>query len=179
MGLLPLRRRCLSLNGIVTWIIQFQNCFPHCGTLWATKEARLQGSGIVAFGAYVPQLRLSRQAVFQANAWFNDNIRSLAKGERSMCNWDEDALTMAIEAARDCLEGIDRGFVRDVVLASTTLPFADRQNAGILATALNLPEEISTSESGGSQRAATTNLLRARKSGAADPTALTLVVASE
>lgn len=136
-------------------------------------------SGIVAFGAYVPQLRLSRQAIFQANAWFNDNIRSLAKGERSMCNWDEDALTMAVEAARDCLQGIDRGFVRDVVLASTTLPFADRQNAGILATALNMPEEISTSDSGGSQRAATTNLLRALKSEPADPTALTLVVASE
>ena len=81
-----------------------------------------------------------------------------------MCNWDEDALTMAVEAARDCLQGIDRGCVRDVILASTTLPFADRQNAGILATALNLPEEISTSDNGGSQRAATTNLLRALKS---------------
>ena len=139
----------------------------------------MQGSGIVAFGAYVPQLRLSRQAVVQANAWFNDSIRSLAKGERSMCNWDEDALTMAVEAARDCLHGIDRGCVRDVILASTTLPFADRQNAGILATALNLPEEISTSDNGGSQRAATTNLLRALKSESADSTALTLVVASE
>jgi 3-hydroxy-3-methylglutaryl CoA synthase len=139
----------------------------------------LQASGIVAFGAYVPQSRLSRQAVVQANAWFNDNIRSLGKGERSMCNWDEDALTMAVEAARDCLQGIDRRFVRDVVLASTTLPFSDRQNAGILATAVNLPEELSTSDSGGSQRAATTNLLRALNSEPADPTALTLVVASE
>jgi 3-hydroxy-3-methylglutaryl CoA synthase len=139
----------------------------------------LEASGIVAFGAYVPQLRLSRQAVVQANAWFNDSIRSLAKGERSMCNWDEDALTMAVEAARDCLQGVDRGSIRDVVLASTTLPFADRQNAGILATALNLPEEIATSDSGGSQRAATTDLLRALKSQPADPNALTLVVASE
>ncbi len=127
----------------------------------------------------MPQLRLCRQSVVQANAWFNDSIRSLAKGERSMCNWDEDALTMAVEAARDCLHGVDRGSVRDVVLASTTLPFADRQNASILATALNLPEEISTSDSGGSQRAATTDLLRASKSALTDPKALTLVVASE
>ena len=104
----------------------------------------MQRNGIVAFGAYVPQLRLARQAVVEANAWFNDAIKGLAKGERSMCNWDEDALTMAVEAARDCLQGIERANVGDVVLASTTLPFADRQNAGILATALNLPEEIST-----------------------------------
>ncbi len=143
------------------------------------REALLQRNGIVAFGAYVPQLRLARQAVVQANAWFNDAAQSLAKGERSMCNWDEDAITMAVEAARDCLQGVDRRNVGDVVLASTTLPFADRQNAGILATALNLQEEISTSDSGGSQRTATTALLHALKSEPADPKALTLVVASE
>lgn len=96
-----------------------------------------------------------------------------------MCNWDEDALTMAVESARDCLTGIDRASVRDVILASTTLPFEDRQNAGILATALNLPEEISTSDSGGSQRAATTALLRALSAPSDDPEALTLLVASE
>ena len=86
---------------------------------------------------------------------------------------------MAVEAARDCLQGIDRGYVCDVVLASTTLPFADRQNAGILATALNLSEEISTSDSGGSQRAATTDLLHALNSEPADPNGTDACVASE
>src|SRR5476651_1114650 len=124
--------------------------------------------GIVAYGAYVPRLRLNRQAVYDANKWFAAGLRGLAKGERSMCNWDEDAITMAVEAARDCLQGVDRRNVGDVVLASTTLPFADRQNAGVLATALNLPEEISTSDSGGSQRTATTALLHALKSEPAD-----------
>src|ERR1035437_330962 len=100
------------------------------------REALLQRNGIVAFGAYVPQLRLARQAIVQANAWFNDAAQSLAKGERSMCNWDEDAITMAVEAARDCLQGVDRRNVGDVVLASTTLPFDDRQNAGLLAKAI-------------------------------------------
>ena len=139
----------------------------------------MQGKGIVAFGAYVPQLRLARQAVAHANAWFNGGLRGLAKGERSMCNWDEDSLTMAVEAARDCLTGIDRARICDVILASTTLPFADRQNAGILATALSLPEEISASDRGGSQRAATTALLDAMKSQPANADALMLLVASE
>ena len=59
--------------------------------------------GIVAYGAYVPRLRLSRQAVYDANKWFAAGLRGLAKGERSMANWDEDSITMAVEASRDCL----------------------------------------------------------------------------
>src|SRR5665811_2459664 len=95
------------------------------------REALLQRNGIVAFGAYVPQLRLARQAIVQANAWFNDAAQSLAKGERSMCNWDEDAITMAVEAARDCLTGFARDEIRTVQLASTSFPFEDRLNSGI------------------------------------------------
>ncbi len=51
--------------------------------------------GILAFGAYLPRLRLSRKAVADANAWFNPGLKGLAKGERTMCNWDEDSVTMA------------------------------------------------------------------------------------
>ena len=38
--------------------------------------------GIVAYGAYVPRLRLNRQAVYDANKWFAAGLRGLAKGER-------------------------------------------------------------------------------------------------
>ena len=57
--------------------------------------------GILAYGAYLPRLRLARKAVADANAWFNPALKGLAKGERTMCNWDEDAVTMAVEAARE------------------------------------------------------------------------------
>jgi 3-hydroxy-3-methylglutaryl CoA synthase len=30
-----------------------------------------------------------------------------AKGERSMANWDEDAVTLAVEAGRDCVLALD------------------------------------------------------------------------
>ena len=70
----------------------------------------------------------------------------VAQGERSMCNWDEDSLTMAVAASRDCLTGIDKSGIDGLYLASTTLPFADRQNAGIAATALNLKSEILTAD---------------------------------
>src|SRR5512143_1606348 len=74
--------------------------------------------GIVAYGAYVPRLRLSRQAVYDANKWFAAGLRGLAKGERAMANWDEDSITMAVEAARDCLTSHKPEDVRSLYFAS-------------------------------------------------------------
>ena len=114
--------------------------------------------GITAIGAYLPRLRLQRDAIAAANVWFDASLRGHAKGERTMCNWDEDTVTMAVEAGRDCgaVDGI-----RMLTLASTTPPFADRQNAGIVVEALNLGSNLRTMDVGGSQRAGTTALLSA------------------
>lgn len=72
-----------------------------------------------------------------------------------MVNWDEDSITMAVAAARDCLgTGEDRRHVRGVLLASGTLPFAERLNAGVVAGALTLDDGIDAIDLGGSQRAA-------------------------
>lgn len=117
--------------------------------------------GIAAFGAYIPRLRLSRKAVVEANGWFNPALKSLAKGERAMCNWDEDSVTLAIEAARDCLLGQDRGRLKAVTMASTSYPFDDRQNSAIVAQALNLGREIAALDIAASQRAGTAGLLTA------------------
>jgi 3-hydroxy-3-methylglutaryl CoA synthase len=117
--------------------------------------------GILAYGAYIPRRRLARKSVADANAWFNPALRGQAKGERSMCNWDEDAVTMAVEAARDCLTGFARDRIRTVQLASTSFPFEDRLNSGIVAQALNLGAEISALDLGSSQRAATAGLAAA------------------
>jgi len=114
--------------------------------------------GIISFGGYVPRLRLERKAIVEANGWFNPALRAYAKGERSMANWDEDSLTMAVAAARDC-PGVAE--LSSVFLASTTLPFADRQNAALMAGALNLDESLATLDVTGSQRCATSGLIQA------------------
>jgi 3-hydroxy-3-methylglutaryl CoA synthase len=88
----------------------------------------------------------------------------VAQGERSMCNWDEDAITMAVEASRDCLRGRDKSELEAFYLASTTLPFADRQNAGIVSAALNLRDDMITADHTSSQKAATTALITAIES---------------
>ncbi len=120
--------------------------------------------GITSYGAYIPRLRLDRMAIFQAMGWFAPAIMMVAQGERSMCNWDEDTLTMAVGASRDCLRGQNKGELDALYLASTTLPFGDRQNAGIVSAALNLRDDLITADYTASQKAATTALITALES---------------
>jgi hydroxymethylglutaryl-CoA synthase len=94
--------------------------------------------GIQKFGGYIPRLRLSRKAIVDAHSWANPALKPQAKSERAICNWDEDAVTMAVEAARDCLGQNSRADVAALYFASTSAPFDDRQNAGIVAEALNV-----------------------------------------
>src|SRR5260370_29830955 len=124
-------------------------------------------TGLASYGGYLPRLRLSRQAIVAANAWANPALGSQAKGERAMCNWDEDAITMAVEAARDCLGDRPREGFAALVLASTSAPFDDRQNAGIVAQALRLAGAINTMDVAASQRAGTSGLIAALDTAAA------------
>ena len=117
--------------------------------------------GIHAFGGYVPRLRLQREVIATTNAWFTPGLTSLGTGERSIANWDEDAVTMAVEAARDALGGSGRDNIQALYLASTSLPFQDRQNAGIVTEALGLGHSLRTLDITGSQRAGTSALVTA------------------
>lgn len=117
--------------------------------------------GITSYGAYIPRLRLNRSSIVQAMGWFAPAIMAVSQGERSLCNWDEDALTMAVAAARDCLKGMDKSQLDALYLASTTLPFADRQNAGVVGAALNLKEEMIQTDFSSSQKVSTTALITA------------------
>ena len=132
--------------------------------------------GILAYGGYIPKARLQRKEIAKAHAWFNPNLRGLGKGERAMANWDEDSVTMAVEASRDCLGAMNRTDVNNLYMASTTYPFVDRQNAGIVAEALNLKNELLTVDVGGSQRAGTSALMLGLKNAEQETV---LVTASE
>ena len=116
-------------------------------------------AGIHAYGGYIPKARLQRSEIAKSHTWFTPGLRGLGKGERSMANWDEDSVTMAVEAGRDCLRDTDRGQIAGMYLASTTFPFLDRQNAGIVAEALNLKTDIQAIDLGSSQRAGSSSLM--------------------
>jgi len=134
--------------------------------------------GITAFGAYLPRMRLQKQVIADANAWFDPGLKGLAKGEKAICNWDEDTITMAVEAYQDCLGNKPGQAPAALLLASTTLPFSDRQNSVVVAEALNLEtSDLRTMDITCSQRAATSGLLSALDIAAAGKDAV--LVASE
>lgn len=124
-------------------------------------------AGILAFGAYIPRKRLQRSAIYAAHAWFAPGLAGSAKGERAIGDWDEDSITMAVEAARDALTDMDRTTLGSLGLASTTLPFIDRLNSGIVKEALNLPDAVAALDMTGSQRAGTSSLIQALQAAAA------------
>ncbi|MGQ0622552.1 MAG: OB-fold domain-containing protein [Panacagrimonas sp.] len=133
-------------------------------------------SGIKSFGAFIPRRRLQRSAIGSAHAWAFPSLKGLAKGERSMCGWDEDVITMAVEAGRDCLRGGPVDAISNIVLASTTAPYADLNNAVFVGSALRLSSSASGSDVGGSTRAGLSALIAACNSAAAGDA---LVIASE
>jgi len=109
--------------------------------------------GITAWGAYIPSQRLDRGAIAATHAWMAPALKGLARGRRAFCCWDEDVVTMAVEAARTCLGQRDRAEVREIQLVSTTAPFADLQSSAIVAVALRLGGTVRALDLGGSQRA--------------------------
>tara|TARA_B100000029_G_scaffold402563_1_gene402087 strand:- start:1399 stop:2868 length:1470 start_codon:yes stop_codon:yes gene_type:complete len=117
--------------------------------------------GIKAFGAYIPKVRLQRAVMAQAYSWFNPALTSLQQGERAIANWDEDALTMGVEAARNALDSEQCQNIDSLYFASTTFPFQDRQNAGLVAEALHLGTNLHAVDMTGSQRCGTSSLLTA------------------
>jgi 3-hydroxy-3-methylglutaryl CoA synthase len=106
-------------------------------------------AGIMSYGAYIPIHRLSRGHI--AHTWGLPE----APGEKAVASYDEDSLTMAIEAARESIKGVDPGDIGAVYFASTTPPYREKQTAALIATVLGLGRETFTVDFSGSLRGGT------------------------
>ena len=114
---------------------------------------------ILRLGVHIPRLRLAHSTVAAATAWANAPAQRIAEGTRAICNWDEDALTLAVEAARPCCA--PDSVPQSLAFCSTTAPFADRDGALMIAAALDLPDTTLTLNLGGSLRAGSGGLIDA------------------
>ncbi len=124
--------------------------------------------GISAYGAYVPRYRLGAET----DGWDS-------AGQRSVANFDEDSVSMAVAAAIDCLNGREREEIDGLLFATTTPPYAEKQCASIIATALDLRRDIFTADITDVLRAGTTALKSALDSVAAGSAKNVLMVASD
>lgn len=114
--------------------------------------------GIKSYGAYIPVYRLSESEL--ARAWGGRGGR----GEIAVANYDEDSITMAVEAAIDCLNGTDRDIADSLYFASTTPPYSEKMSASIVAAATDLRDDLFTLDIGNSLRCGTSAIKAAHDS---------------
>ncbi|KYZ75476.1 hypothetical protein AXX12_12215 [Anaerosporomusa subterranea] len=129
--------------------------------------------GITSMGAYVPYYRISRTTI--ASAW----ERGALKGERSIANNDEDSLTMAVEAATNCLHDVNKQSVDVLYFASTTAPYAEKSSSGLIATVCDLQTAVSTADFSNCLKAGATALQAATNAVKAQAAKQAMVVAAD
>jgi hydroxymethylglutaryl-CoA synthase len=129
-------------------------------------------AGIRAFGAYIPLTRLPLSLI---------QGRSAKDGgpEKAVAHDDEDAVTMGVAAAIDCLTGIDRSQIDGILFASTTYGLREKQAAAVIAKALDLRRDVHTADLSGSLRSGTSALESAYNAVKAGSARNVLVVTSD
>ena len=123
---------------------------------------------LAGLSGYLPLLRLDRAAAAKALRFSGLGGRGV--GHRAVAGWDEDALTLGVEAARPLAVTPPAA----IVFASTSAPFFERSHAALLLEALALSPATRTNDVAGSRRCGLAALLDALL-GSSD----TLVVAGE
>jgi 3-hydroxy-3-methylglutaryl CoA synthase len=117
--------------------------------------------GICSYSGYVPRYRLNRSLIYKAMGWMNAATIGNAKGEKAVAGFDEDTITMAVAAGMDALNGCNRTTVDGLYLASTTMPYKERLNAGIVSVALGQYDWIRAADFAGGLKAGTSAILSA------------------
>jgi 3-hydroxy-3-methylglutaryl CoA synthase/uncharacterized OB-fold protein len=113
----------------------------------------MQDRFVSGVGGYLPLLRLDRAAAFKALRFAGLGGRQA--GRRAVAGWDEDSLTLAVEAARTLPAPAH------LAVASTSAPFFERSQATLAAAALGWPPTVRTIDVAGSRRCGVAALLDA------------------
>ena len=96
--------------------------------------------GIKSYGAYLPKYLLPRELI--GKAWDFPII----PGTKTIASADEDSITMGVEAGLDCLAGIDPKSIDGLFFATTTQVYTEKDSASLIATVLDLREDIITTD---------------------------------
>ena len=120
--------------------------------------------GIKSIGVYIPRYRLSCEEI--ARLWRTNSMG----GEKAVAGYDEDTVTMAVAAVRQCLQNCEKE-IGGLYFSTTTAPYMEKQNAAIIAGVAGLKRNSTTADFTNSMRAGTTALrlaFNAVKSGDAE-----------
>lgn len=117
-------------------------------------------AGITSYGAYIPLHRLSRTELHRA--WGGIGMLGMSvPGEKAIASYDEDSITMAVEAVLDCIGDTDPKTIDGLFIASTTHPYSEKQSSAFISTVADFRHEIRVADFSGSLRAGTIAMLSA------------------
>ncbi len=105
--------------------------------------------GITGYGVYVPKYRITLEEI--ALTWEKDGKKiaeSLNVKEKAVASFDEDACTIAVEAARNAVKmaGIDAQKIGVVYVGSESHPYAVKPTASVVADAINAGPELTAAD---------------------------------
>jgi 3-hydroxy-3-methylglutaryl CoA synthase/uncharacterized OB-fold protein len=103
-------------------------------------------NGIVAYGAYLPYHRLDRKAIADALGVPSGD------GSRSVASHDEDATSMAVEAARIALRSAPAVAPAGLYFATASPAYLDKTNATAIHAAVDLDRGAAAFDMAGSPR---------------------------
>ncbi|WP_347551701.1 OB-fold domain-containing protein [Pseudalkalibacillus hwajinpoensis] len=120
--------------------------------------------GILAYEVYLPHHRMSRKEVANFHGSY------AGKGTKTVAHFDEDSLTMAVNASFPFRKYDPKA----VYFASTTSPYQEKLSSVTIAKALQLPASTRTIDYGSGLRAATNAFLSGLDAVKAGPVLLTM-----
>lgn len=97
---------------------------------------------IEAYGAYIPQTRVPVAQIGTDKVASLSASRNLGVVSKAQAQMDEDAVTLAWEAASTAIEKLPDRTMGSIYVGSESHPYAVKSTAGILAQALNLGTEV-------------------------------------
>jgi hydroxymethylglutaryl-CoA synthase len=120
-------------------------------------------AGLVAWGTYLPYWRLDRKAIGLALG------SPAGRGTRTVASYDEDTVTMAVEAGRQALATPGAPAPEALFLSTPNPPYLDKTNATTVHAALGLPSRAGAYDLNGSSRSAWAAIATAAQAGAVQP----------
>jgi len=131
-------------------------------------------ASILSVGTYVPAYRLEGREV--ASHWAGGG-----KGSRAVSGWDEDIVTMGVEAATAAIDAGSTAIdaIDALILATTSAPYAEHSSAAEIARALGLRSDVQIVDIGTSTAGSVAALALARSLVRSGDAACVLVVGAD
>ena len=113
-------------------------------------------TSILGYGMYVPKLRIKADEI--SAAWGGGSKKVM---EKAVTNFDEDVITMAVEAAQSALSNAKMSgkSLGAIYLGTDSSPYIEQGATSMLAEVLDAPSDVFLADLNGSPRASTAALI--------------------